>query len=289
MIKLHCFTVLISVLVSMSGFAQIEAPNGKKWVKIEQLSDEFDGKTLNKAKWLSDPEAHPDFGWIGRPPALFEEKAVTVKDGYLAIEVGKLPAAFVSNKYAKPVTYDYYGGIIRATQSISFGNYFEARFKMSKTEMGGGFWLMSRGTCGKKHEIDITESVGHISPLAEEWGKKWDKIMHSNTIHRETACNKATRSQDMMLPEVKNSDTFYTYGCWWKSPTELLFYLDGKYVYTLTPPVDFDQELFLHFSIESYDWNPIPKDGGKVSSANQEERTALIDYIRSYKLVDNTK
>jgi beta-porphyranase len=286
MLKKTCLALLVSLLSQPILTAQIDAPVGKKWEKINNLSDEFDGKTLNQKKWIADPEGHPDFGWIGRPPALFKESSVTVKEGFMNIEVGKLDKDFVSNKYAQPATYSYYGGIIRASQPISYGNYFESRFKMSKTEMGGGFWLMSRNICDKKHEIDITESVGHISPLAEEWGKKWDKIMHSNTIHRETSCNKATRSQDMILPEVKNSDKFYTYGLWWKSPTELLFYLDGKYVYTLKPPVDFDQDLFLHFSIESYDWNPIPKDGGKVVSANKEERTALIDYIRTYKLVD---
>ena len=289
MMKICCYIVIVAILFGTSVLAQIKAPEGSEWRKIDQLSDEFDGKILNKDKWLADPEAHSDFGWIGRPPALFKENAIKVNDGFMNIEVGKLPNDYVNTKYSKPVTYKYYGGIIRATQSISYGNYFECRFKMSKTEMGGGFWLMSRGICGKKHEIDITESVGVISELAEVWGKKWDKIMHSNTIHRETTCNKATRSQDMVFPEVKNSDKFYTYGCWWKSPTELLFYLDGKYVYTVKPPVDFDQELFLHFSIESYDWNPIPQDGGKVASASLEDRTALIDYIRTYKLIDSTK
>ena len=47
--------------------------------------------------------------------------------------------------------------------------------------------------------------------------------------------------------------------------------------------------MFLHFSIESYDWNPIPKDGGKVASGTKEDRTALIDYIRTSKLVDEKK
>ncbi|MGA9639394.1 MAG: hypothetical protein WBQ70_12940, partial [Flavobacterium sp.] len=190
MINKICFRLLIGTLICTPALAQIEAPTGKKWEKINTMSDEFNGKSLDIKKWTSNPEGHPDFGWIGRPPALFKESAVTVKKGFMNIEVGKLPDSFVSNKYAKPTTYDYYGGIIRATQPISYGNYFESRFKMSKTEMGGGFWLMSKSTCDKKHEIDITESIGVVSPLAEEWGKKWDKIMHSNTIHRETQCNK---------------------------------------------------------------------------------------------------
>lgn len=279
-----CLLTNLSIL-----FAQIKAPEGKSWELIDGLSDEFDGKSLNKKKWIADPEGHPDFGWIGRPPALFKESSINVKNGQMTIEVGALKKTYVSHKYKKPSTYNYYGGIIRASKAISYGHYFESKFKMSKTEMGGGFWLMSRGICGKKHEIDITESIGSVSPLAQEWGKKWDKIMHSNTIFRETKCNKAERDQGMILPEVKNSEKFYTYGCWWKSPTELLFYLDGKHVYTLNPPAEFDQQMFIHFSIEAYDWNPIPKDGGKVASANKKDRTAYIDYIRTYKLVDVKK
>ncbi|QVY66060.1 glycosyl hydrolase [Polaribacter sp. Q13] len=279
--------VLISFLIFTTNFsAQIKAPEGKKWTVIKNLSDEFNGKKLNKRKWIADPEGHPDFGWIGRSPALFKESSITLNKGKLEIEVGKLDKTFTSYKYSTPSVYNYYGGIIRASKSISYGHYFEAKFKMNKTEMGGGFWLMSKNICDFKHEIDITESVGSISPLAEEWGKKWDKIMHSNTIHRKTNCNEAIRSQAVVYPDVKNSDKYYTYGCWWKSPTELLFYLDGKHVYTVNPPVNFDQELFLHFSIEKYDWNPIPEDGGKVASASKDDRTTYIDYIRTYKLED---
>lgn len=285
-----CLLVFTLSICSVSFcLAQIAAPKGKKWKAVPKLSDEFNGKKLNKKKWEADPEGHPDFGWIGRPPALFKKNSVSVSNGYMAIEVGKLDETYISHKYKKPLTYNYYGGIVRAKKKVSYGHYFESRFKMSKTEMGGGFWLMSRNICGKKHEIDITESIGSVSPLAEEWGKNWDKIMHSNTIWRKTECNKDTRDQGVMFPDVKNSEKFYTYGCWWKSPTELLFYLDGVYVYTLNPPADFDQNLFLHFSIETYDWNPIPENGGNVASASKEDRTAYIDYIRTYKLVDQKK
>ncbi|CDF79816.1 beta-porphyranase B (GH16) [Formosa agariphila KMM 3901] len=287
--KKHLNIVLVfafTILITNKLIAQIEAPNGKSWKLIESLSDEFDGNTLNTKKWVADPEGHPDFGWIGRPPALFKESSINVTNGFMDIEVGKLKETYVSHKYKNTQNYTYYGGIIRAVKPVSYGHYFESKFKMSKTEMGGGFWLMSKNICGKKHEIDITESVGSVSPLAEEWGKVWDKIMHSNTIFRETSCNKAERDQAMTIPEVKNSETFYTYGCWWKSPTELLFYLNGEYQYTLTPPANFNQDMFIHFSIEAYDWNPIPEDGGKVASANKKDRTANIDYIRTYKLVD---
>lgn len=89
-----------------------------------------------------------------------------------------------------------------------------------------------------------------------------------------------------MALSTKKSERFYTYGFYWKSAAELLFYLDGEYGYTLNPPIPFDQGLFLQFSIEAYDWNPIPEEGSKVATASKEDRTTYIDYIRVYKLND---
>ncbi|KAA1261116.1 Beta-porphyranase B precursor [Rubripirellula obstinata] len=267
--------------------AQPEPPTGKNWQLVPELSDEFDGDSLDTKKWSADPEGHPALDWIGRPPGLFLERAVRLRDGMMEILVGKLPKPVVSNKYKEPATYLYHGGIVRAVVPTSVGHYYECRMKMNKTEMGGGFWIMSRGTPGKKHEIDITESVGHLSEKSQAWAKHWDAIMHSNAIRRTTPLNpEAEQHQNAKHLEEKNSDRFFRYACWWESPKELKFYLDGEYVYSIEPPVDFDQEMFLQLSIECYDWNPIPDDGGLVVSATVQDRTTLIDYVRTYKLVD---
>lgn len=285
-----CFAAILAfslVGVATPVAAQPKPPEGKQWVPVPELSDEFDDDQLDKTKWVADPEGHPDFGWIGRPPGLFQEESVRLRNGMMEILVGKLDKPVTSNKYNKPMTFHYHGGIVRALAPTTFGNYYECRMKMNKTEMGGGFWIMSRNVPGKKHEIDITESVGRLTELTHSWAKDWDRIMHSNTIWRATELNpEPTRSQKAMYPEEKNSERFYRYGCWWKSPKELLFYLDGEYVYTLEPPTDFDHTMFLHISIECYDWNPIPEDGGMVASASEEDPTTYFDYVRTYKLVD---
>lgn len=278
--------IIFVMLSNLNVMAQPAAPEGKKWVAVPALTDEFKGKKLDLKKWAANPEAHPNFSWIGRAPTLFQDKNITVKDGNMRILVRKLPADTVIKKYGKDFTFQYGGAIIRAFKPTTVGGYYECRMKMNKTEIGGGFWLMGKEICNKKHEIDVTESVGHLSDLSEPWAKNWTQIMHSNAIHRETKCNPAVQIQNQMLPPTKNSARYYTYGFWWKSPKELLFYLDGKYVYTIVPPVDFDQDMFIHYSNESYDWNPIPKDGGQVAKLSQEDRTTYVDYIRTFKLVD---
>ncbi|MGM8361963.1 glycosyl hydrolase [Flavobacterium sp. ARAG 55.4] len=274
------FAVLI--LAITNSYAQLPEIAGKKWEKVQALSDEFNGKKIDSKKWNIDPQGHYKLDWTGRAPGLFQKESFDIKDGCLTIEVGELPKPVTIGKS----TYKYHGGILRSYKKTSVGHYYECRMKMNKTEMGGGFWLCHKGTCENKHEIDITESVGVLTDQTHKWAFDWDQIMHSNAIHRESACVKQVRDQKKMAPPTKNHERFYTYGFYWKSPTELLFYLDGEYVYTLKPPVPFDQDLVLQFSIEAYDWNPIPEKGSKVATGSKEERTTLIDYIRVYELKD---
>ncbi len=260
-------------------------PTGKTWQLVPEFSDEFDGPEIDE-KWNLEPRGHTDLNWPGRVPALFQKKNFKIVNGEINIEVGKLPEPITISPYGKPLTYTYYGGIMRSRITTSVGNYYECRMKMNKTEMGGGFWLMGKNICGKKHEIDITESVGRITELTEQWARNWDQLYHSNAIQRKTKCNESIQHQKGRPLPVKNSEKYFVYGFWWKSPTELLFYVDGKYLYTINPPQPFDHEAFMQFSIESYDWNPIPDNVSKVENGSLEERTTYLDYIRTFKLVD---
>lgn len=277
---------IFSLLFSLGIFAQPPKLEGKTWKKVKSLSDEFNGKKIDQSKWNIEPEGHSELKWVGRAPALFKKESFDIGNGYLTIEVGKLKKPITIKKYKKPTEYKYYGGILRSYTKTSVGHYYECRMKMNKTEMGGGFWLCHAGTCENKNEIDITESVGQLTKNTHKWARNWDKIMHSNAILRKSACQEDTRDSGRIFPLTKNSEAFYTYGFYWKSPTELLFYLNGDYAYTLNPPVPFDQDLILQFSIEAYDWNPIPKKRSMVAKGTKEERTTLIDWIRVYKLED---
>jgi len=259
-------------------------PEGFRWVKVEMLTDEFNASVFDTAKWSRVPVSH-GWTWQGRPPGLFLPEAVRVDDGKLAFTVGKLEKDSLVNAYGHEFRYKYMGGIVRAVTPGQVGYYYECRLKMNKTEMGGGFWIMSRYDCHKKHEIDITESVGHVTENTHKWAKDWTHIMHSNTIHRQTECNPEPSRDEMgIVLEEANSDRYFVYGAWWKSPRELLFFLDGKYMYTLLPPSDFDLPSFIHMSIECYDWNPIPDDGGRVVNAKPADKVSYFDWVRTWEL-----
>jgi len=67
------------------------------WVKFEPMSDEFEGKELDRNKWHVGME-----WWKGRQPALFSDKNVTVSDGklHLTMRKEKVPDKF--EKYFTP-------------------------------------------------------------------------------------------------------------------------------------------------------------------------------------------
>jgi beta-porphyranase len=255
-------------------------PAGKNWKGIDLLSDDFEGSTLNEKKWQKEPVGN-DWNWIGRPPGLFKTDNVVVKDGKLNVTVGKLdnPVEVNGNKFL------YQGGIVRAINPGQVGYYYECRMKANKTEMSSTFWLMSKYDCEKKLELDIQECVGRTTEETASWAKKWNKIFHSNTIHRQTDClPKPVQIQGQTTPETENWVRFYVYGAWWKSPDEIQFFLDGKYVYSIKPNVAWDRPAFLHMAIETYDWNPVPADGGMVARGTWEERTTQYDWVRAWKL-----
>ncbi len=256
-----------------------------KWSLVERVSDEFNGNKLDPKKWTADPQAS-GWGWLGRVPQLFDPNAVSVKDGAMQITVGKYPKPVQKRSYNRTDTYEYHGGIVRSLAADGLvGYYYECRIKMGKTEMGGGFWLnVHPSVRPQRHEIDIVECVGAISPHMNDWQRrtKWDRVMHSNAINT-TGQPKNKDANYVNLPTLNNED-YHIYGAWWRSPKEILCFLDGKHVYTLVPPVDFALPSFVQFSIEMYDWNRIPDDGGLVASLPEADRIHYFDWVRVWKV-----
>ncbi|MGJ8694205.1 MAG: glycosyl hydrolase [Thalassotalea sp.] len=273
--------------VSAGPYFQAEQdplPSGKSWQKVENMSDEFDGSTLNPNKWQADPVGN-GWSWIGRAPGLFDKQAISVANGNLRVTVSQLPAP----KTVNGKEFLYQGAIVRSIHPGQHGWYYEAKMKANKTEMSSTFWLMSKNSnCHTKHELDIQENVGIISPLVHSWATEWDHIFHSNAIHRKTSCQPEPNSRDenLTLLTEKNWQRYFVYGAWWKSPTEILFYLDGKYQYTLTPTTDFNVAMWLQMAIETYDWNPVPSDGGHVKKGTWDERTTQYQWVRTWQVSD---
>lgn len=255
-------------------------PDGMVWKPVDGMSDEFDGIALDATKWQSEPVGN-GWNWDGRPPALFKASNVTVKDGQMRVTVGKLDEPVVKGRH----TFTHQGAIVRSLSPGQPGWYFECKMKANRTVMSSTFWLMTKNDHRKKLELDIQECVGRTTEKTESWGRRWDRIFHSNAIHRTNRYNDThLQLQASVATPTKNHERYYVYGAWWKSTEEIRFYLDGEYTYSIRPKVAWDVPAYIQMAIETYEWNPIPKDG-LVESGTWEQRTTQYEWVRTWTLV----
>ncbi|MFS4467907.1 HYR domain-containing protein [Maribacter sp. 2210JD10-5] len=262
---------------------------GKKWVKVDDMSDEFNNDTFDDEKWHRNT-ATDGFGWIGRPPGLFESENVTVSDGNLNVTTVK----FDSPKMVNGNTFTHGGAIVRSKKTGNAGMYYECRMKANKTVMSSTFWLSMKQNCTtgpiRKLELDIQECVGRTHDDTAVWAKNWDQIFHSNTFRHNRDCDTEVNETQQISGKTdlseKNYDRFFVYGCWWKSPTEILFYIDGEYAYSITPPTDFDIDGHITMAIETYDWNPIDLSGSIFETGSFDDLTTKYDWVRTWRLED---
>ncbi|MBW1295584.1 carbohydrate-binding protein [Aquimarina litoralis] len=270
---------LLLCLITISAFAQPTPPNGKKWEKIDIMSDEFNGSSLNTNKWaINSPQ------WEGRKPARFETSSVSVGSGNLKISASKKTNPFNG--------WTHNGGLVRSITRNTYG-YYETRMKGNKTFMSSTFWLINKRNEGsgcdlRVTELDITETVG-VNSNGANWVNNMITNMNSNTHSRNTNCNNTPVGQQGNKAPLGEASwkNYHTYGVWWKSKSEILFYLDGQFVGQIKPPADFDLPMYLRMVVETYDWNP-PKNGQDGMNDSLENRTTYYDWVRSYRLVDDT-
>lgn len=255
-------------------------PAGKKWQLIDNLSDEFNNG-FNTNKWAKNTP-----NWAGRKPGLFKTSQVTVQNGNLRITADILPP----NERRDGWTHA--GGLVRSINKVpaSFRGYFETRMKANKTFMSSTFWLINHANeetgCNRRvTELDITETVGFNSG-GQSWINNTMRRMNSNTHSRRVSCGdpEGQKGGGANLGGLASAD-YHTYGAWWKSPTEVIFYLDGAEKFRVNPAAKFSLDMYLRMVVETYDWNPPPANGGMNGSF--QDRTTFYDWVRSYRLVDD--
>ncbi|WP_366183781.1 HYR domain-containing protein [Flavobacterium ovatum] len=259
------------------------APTSKKWVKVDALSDEFNLNALDEVKWKNtDPSQ-----WIGRAPGLFKKSTVSQNDGNLQLTADILPAPEVVNGN----TFTHAGSYITSNTAAQVGYFIECRMKANKTFMSSTFWLINKrneatGCDARTTELDIQECVGQVTGTAS-WTLTTDKQMGSNLHSRNTSCPETPVGSvgGNTLLSGKASDEYHVYAAWWKSPTEIQFYLDGKKVRTVAPVANFNLGMYMKMVVETYDWNPTPAGGGMNGTA--QDRTTYYDWVRTWKLIDN--
>ena len=201
--------VLILAGLAMSG-SPLAAAEPRPFVGGGELgayrlawSDEFDGTTLDTAKWSYRTDSKH---WSTQSPA-----NVSVADGKLRLALKK--EALRGKEYT--------GGGVISKRTFQYG-YYEARFKCPA---GGGwhtsFWMMCHNGSGgtatdaARQEIDVCEQ------------DSVDPTYYRVNLHTWQYGHRSLGSVRIDTPDV--SADFHVWGCEF-TPTRIRFYFDGRKV-----------------------------------------------------------
>ena len=211
--------------------------NKDGWVLNEEISDEFDGKALDKKKWFIEGQDGDYYIWKGRPPSQFVPHNAILEEGKLKIRTQWEPDYnFIKEAYADGKNNDSYGifegkpcpittaGIL--TNKRFLYGYMEVKSKVGKSNMTGAFWSI-----GYEQELDIYEQMGR---------PKIDGTIKANSVRSAVhdwsppavRPTKAFSYDDKNLP-YNTADEFHIYGAEW-GKDYLKIFRDGALTYHIT-------------------------------------------------------
>lgn len=227
---------------------------GIDWKPITELSDDFDGTSLDQSKW------RPFLPyWEGRGGSKFEPANVKIVEGRLELR---------SSVRADP-TAPIGAACMSSRMPIAGYGYYEARLKASKLSMTSSFWLQKE----QKSEIDLVEAFGaakrhpkrayEMRPATHSFSNGW-------TVDRGT-------SEIVHLDQPVTE--WHTYGVWWKNAREVIFYLDEMVVSKQTAVSELETPMYLFFDTEPFTAEGLPTE---EELANPEINTMYVDWVRAY-------
>ncbi|AWB65753.1 hypothetical protein C2869_04560 [Saccharobesus litoralis] len=282
----------------------------QQWQRVEALSDEFTTGRLDLNKWNNGGVVPGKFNWLGRYPGLFEKENVHVTQGELWLEAEKFAHPKADERNSRD-DWTHGGAIIRSKNMASHGMYIEAKMKTTDTLMSGTFWLMMPASdCNTsiKKELDITESIGRRTgvfkplkpgqdPKSVAWYEptsyEFEYGINPTARQRRTSCYKAknVQTKDPNNTHFDPSLAFHVYGLYWKSPTELYFYVDGEYQFEIIPSTPFDDPMVIIMALETYDFNypsgDDVKDGFKLENGQPrplKDRSSRYQWVRTWQI-----
>ena len=276
-------------LLSTCVLAQLapEPPVNTRWSINADFTDEFNGDELDDSKWF---DYHPR--WLGREPAIFLPRSVSVKDGSMQIKNTKLAQdTMVTAFNGNILTYSIGGGAVVSKKTEAYHGYYEVRMRASDVRMSSTFWMsnpLSGGECPNYSlELDVIEAIGGASP----GNATFSRNMKSNTHYYVNECSGQRRvfSQGGQAPiGGDNSEAFHTYGCWWVDENNMIFYIDGRESHRIRANTGgsdrpFDRPMHINMVTETYDWETPPT---AADLADDSRNTTYYDWIHAFEMFD---
>ncbi|MCI0333507.1 MAG: DNRLRE domain-containing protein [Planctomycetes bacterium] len=243
---------------------------GIQWELMKEFSDEFNGTTLDEAKWDTVYK-----NWTGQDPGMFDSSSVSVADGYLQLDVNLPPAGTLPpNKQYTTASVNTTGGDLGSLPREVLYGYFELRAKSMNAKTTSAFWLFNN-TPENWTEIDAMELVYSM----ERSVPTNLHVIRENGVTVSEQFPAILTFDDANVPSGETHfNSFHTYGLDWNVNT-IDWYIDGALVRSV-PNDRWHQPLYLNITNSIQDFNGLPT-GNELSAA----APFLVDYVRVYKAV----
>lgn len=239
------------------------------------FEDDFDGNTLDTAKW----RAHNGEGI--RKGGYWCKDMASVKDGNLIITTKYLEDGRFGSGW-------YTAGLSTQGKFEQTYGYFECRCKLAKGEgLWSAFWLtnpnvtkLTTGNATQGAEIDVFES-----PFWFKGGTAKNKI--TSNIHY-NGYELQTRYSNVGIFALDNDpyENFNTYGVEWTAD-EYIFYINGREVgrSTYGGVSQADEYMILSCEVDGADGEPSYGWSGNIENNDKAtfEAQFTVDYVRAYK------
>ena len=206
-----CFDEGHVVFSAQNTYPASDPQNTANWVLRADMSDEFDGTSIDARKWLVSG-TDGDNGWKGRKPSQFVPENVIVEDGKLKLRTKWEPDYDFAEGY-----YIYTTAMVTSKNRLKYG-YMQINCKASDVSFTSSFWATG--------ELDIFEFVGD-SKVREDFDTIYEFCVHNWNLG---GLDVNGWKANVTLP-WRVASGFHTYGCEWDE-NGLKFYADGRLVRT---------------------------------------------------------
>ncbi|WP_240919783.1 family 16 glycosylhydrolase [Paraglaciecola sp. 20A4] len=292
------------------------------WVLNTEVSDEFDGNTLDEDRWYvvgkfedgkpvyKDPD-HPNREvWIGRAPSQFSGRNYRLEEGKLMLETRWEPDFPFSDQASDPWGADQvvskYENITTAAlinRKIFKYGYMEIRAKAADAEVSSAFWMTRHETeNGQRNdselELDMFEHFGshRIKGQAHRDRDLWWSLHDWNpNLGQENGKNVTyTETKDLGF---RMADDFHTYGFEW-TDTGIRYFIDGQLFSEASKATIeqwakargfkkgyvIDKGMHLWLDQETFPWRGFPESKAdlEANSPDAEKDDGVVDFEIEY-------
>ncbi|MFD0835928.1 family 16 glycosylhydrolase [Mariniflexile aquimaris] len=207
------------------------------WILNEEISDEFEGTTIDTTKWFVEGQNGDYYIWKGRAPSQFVPHNVRVEDGKLKLRTAWEPdypffqETYTDGNMGTSKYGEYEGKPMPVTTAAVvskkrfLNGYMEVKSKVGNAAITGAFWAI-----GYEQELDVYELMGNPKKQGNIRADSYLATAHDWSPPAQRPTNVFQHTED--LP-YRTADEFHVYGAEW-GEDYLKLYIDEKLVHHFT-------------------------------------------------------